>query len=403
MTTELEKDITAALTHAAQRVQVPGVSLPDPDADDPTPSIRRRRTFLPVIAASLAVIAVVSVATWTLAPMRDSDETGPTSPPATGRTSTGPSSPTTDRADWPALSLGRGDSIVAKGVTTPLGDRIVAIDSGSNASVARTADGRIWQHSAHRGEAKLIGSDASVGPALSASYGSALWIEGASGSAVAVVQPLDPPAGDDGTTRIPLPDAARCCTSETVLGMDQHGTLYLGTEQGMWIVYLGEFHAPDPAWTPVSGLAGSRLVRVSADEVIVQRSDGPMGWGYVEPTTSAYTETGHVTFSDLWFLPDGVVAMTGAGQLVNVGSTVETNPGPDGVVRPTHRLREPRFDFNLPADAHANGLAAEGDGFLVDLTLADGDRGWYRCTLTSPACTLALDLEPEDVTPGSIE
>ena len=135
----------------------------------------------------------------------------------------------------------------------------------------------------------------------------------------------------------------------------------------------------------------------------MRHADDTMGWGYLDPATFTYSETGRTSFTDLWFRSYGVVAVTADGRLVLVDSDVDTVQSPEGWVRPAHRLGGVESEFDLPAGASVNAVAPEQDrDFLADARLTDGGRDWFRCTLRSATCELIAGLEPEDVTPGSV-
>jgi hypothetical protein len=406
MKTQLEKDITAALVETVQHLRVPPPSWPGSHPARPTRDTRSRRTFAPVLAASVAVLALVAGTTWAITALQGTHGSGPTpSPPPMGSTSPSPGESSSTTAEPPALALGRADTILADNREVQLGHTpVVSMAATPSIVAARTSDGQIWEYSTAGGQATAIGRDASAGPVISEDAGSVLWVEQADGVTTAAVFELD--RGNDAVSRIVVPYPG-CCGAGTVLGMNQHRVLHVATDQGAWVLDLGEsgrpMPSPMPSWVPVGGLGDSRLVRVTPDEVIVRHADGTMGWGYIHPATFRYSEAGRTPFTDLWFLPYGVVAVTAEGRLVLVDSDIDMVQSPEGWVRPATRLGGVKAEFDLPAGASVNGVAPERDrDFLADVGLADGGRDWFRCTLRSATCELVAGLEPEDVTPGFV-
>ena len=121
---------------------------------------------------------------------------------------------------------------------------------------ARTSDGQIWKYSTAGGQATAIGRDSSAGPVLSEGAGSVLWVEEADGVTTAAVFELD--RGNDAVSRTVVPDAG-CCGAGTVLGMNQHRVLHVATDQGAWVLDLGESGGPRPSWVAVGGLGDFAL------------------------------------------------------------------------------------------------------------------------------------------------
>ena len=352
MKTQLEKDIKAALLETAHQVRVPPSSSPGSESARPARDARSHRTFAPVLAASVAILAVVAGTTWAITAMQDTNGSGPTpTPPPMGSTSPSPGESSATTVEPPAKALGRGNTILVGNREVQLGQApVVSIAATLTTVVARTSDGQIWEYSTTGGQATVIGRDASAGPVLG-EVGSVLWVEEADGVATAAVFELD--GGGSTVSRFVVP-AAGCCGAGAVLGMNQHRVLHVGTDQGAWVLDLGESGGPTSSWVSVGGLGDSRLVRVTADEVIVRHADGTMGWGYMHPASFTYSETGRTPFTDLWFLAYGVVAVTADGRLVLVDSDIDMVQSPEGWVRPATRLGGVKSEFDLPAGAGVN-------------------------------------------------